>query len=379
VAETDRMPIPGRLRAWSDRLRERPAREVDIAVTVVLSAATVMPTLVPVSQAWWIVALALLASVPVLWRRRAPMRVALVVGLAMTALVMWEKPVLPYGPLVCVYTIAALSPPLLRLLSIPVIGVVVYVSLALPDEQLEVYRAVGTAFVAAYALGTSARARRARTAELAERTRRLAQERAAAAARERTRIARDMHDILTHSVGLMVVQAEAGPVVMRTDHVRAEATFDAIAETGRGALSQLRGLLGTLRSGESHGGEPQPGLDALPHLVERTGRAGLEVTLTSDGEPRTVAADVDVAAYRIVQEALTNVLRHAGARTVRVRLRWAGTTLEIEVADDGRGAHAVTGGHGLAGMRERVTSCGGTLRAGSGDEGFLVAATLPVG
>ncbi|MBC6459611.1 sensor histidine kinase [Actinomadura sp. HBU206391] len=290
MAVTDRVPVPAGLRDRADRFRRRPAREIDIAVAVVVSAATVAPTLVPVSQAWWIVALALLASAPVLWRRRAPMRIGLVVGVAMTALVIWHKPVLPYGPLVCVYTIAALSPPLLRMLSIPVIGVTVYVSLVLPDEQLEVYRAVGTAFAAAYALGTSARARRARAAELAERTRRLAQERATAAARERTRIARDMHDILTHSVGLMVVQAEAGPVVMRSDRRCAEAAFDAIAETGRGALTQLRGLLGTLRSEESAGGEPQPSLDAVPHLVERTARACLEVTLTSAGEPRAVAA-----------------------------------------------------------------------------------------
>jgi signal transduction histidine kinase len=192
-----------------------------------------------------------------------------------------------------------------------------------------------------------------------------------------------MHDILTHSVGLMVVQAEAGPLMLRSDPVRAEAAFDAIADTGRDALTQLRTLLGALRPGENGHREPQPGLAALPDLVERTGQAGLEVTLTSDGVPRRVAADVDVAAYRIVQEALTNVLRHADAHTARVRLRWAETVLEVEIADDGRGAGgaggAGGGGHGLIGMRERASACGGTLRAGPGNGGFVVAAALPVG
>jgi signal transduction histidine kinase len=188
-----------------------------------------------------------------------------------------------------------------------------------------------------------------------------------------------MHDIVTHSVGLMVVQAEAGPLVIRTDPARAEAAFDAIADTGRGALAQLRGALGALRSDGNGVREPRPGLDALPGLIERTRRAGLHVNLTSDGAPRPVTANVDVAAYRIVQEALTNVMRHADARAVQVRLRWVDTALEVEVADDGKGADGVTGGRGLVGMRERTAACGGTLQAGPGREGFVVAATLPVG
>ncbi|MEU6786613.1 histidine kinase [Nonomuraea angiospora] len=371
--------MPGLTERLRTRFQNVPPRVVDIAITVVVSAATVGPALVPVRQPWWVVALAVLASVPVLWRRTAPLVVTCVVGLAMTALVMWEKPMLPYGPLVGTYTIAALSPPLLRLVAIPVIGFGVYVSLALPQENLDSYRVVGTAFVAAYALGTSTRARRARAAELAERALRMERERAIAAAHERARIARDMHDILTHSVGLIVVQAEAGPLMLRADPERAEAAFDAIADTGRGAIAQLRALLGTMRSDQDGHREPQPGLAALPDLVERTGRTGLRVTLTSDGPPRPIPAEVDVAAYRIVQEALTNVLRHAHARTARVRLCWTPGALRVEVADDGRGADGAGGGHGLIGMRERATACGGTLHAGPGDEGFVVVATLPVG
>jgi signal transduction histidine kinase len=105
----------------------------------------------------------------------------------------------------------------------------------------------------------------------------------------------------------------------------------------------------------------------------------LHVNLTSHGTPRPVTANVDVAAYRIVQEALTNVMRHADARAVQVRLRWVDTALEVEVADDGKGADGVTGGRGLVGMRERTAACGGALQAGPGTEGFVVAATLPVG
>lgn len=360
------------IRTVRGRLRSLPPGQVDAGVTALVTAATVLPTLLPEPQPWWAVVLAVLASVPVLWRRRAPVRVAVVVGVAMTGLVVWQAPLLPYGPLVAVYTIAALSPPVLRLLSIPVVGVAVVASLLPAHEGEDTYRLLGTAFAAAYALGASTRAR-------VERVRRLEQERETAAARERTRIARDMHDIVTHSVGLMVVQAEAGPLVTRSDPARADAAFDAIADTGRGALTQLRGLLTTLRTaGGDH--DPQPGLAALPELVARTGHTGLAVTLTADGEPRPVTADVGVATYRIVQEALTNVLRHADADTAHVRLRWTATALEVEVTDDGRAVHASpVGGHGLAGMRERVAACGGTLRAGPDTRGFVVAATLPVG
>ncbi|MCM3885534.1 sensor histidine kinase [Frankia sp. R82] len=362
---------------------------MDVAVTLVVTAATVVPTVAPHPRAWWIVGLAVLASVPVRWRRRAPIRTALVAGLAMTLLVLWEKPLLPFGPLVCVYTIAAVSPPLVRMAAVPVIGSTVFVSLALPHEDADVYRGVGTAFIAAYALGTSARARRAHAAELAERARRLAEEHAAAAAGERVRIARDMHDIVAHAVGLMIVQAEAGPLVVRSHPDRAEAAFDAVADTGRGALAQLRGLLGALRvtgdDGGTHAVEPLPGLDSMPMLVERAGQTGLEISLAAEGRrpERPVPAHVGVAAYRITQEALTNVLRHADARHAHVWLRWTETTLTVEVTDDGRGPGDPVGGYGLAGMRERAAVCGGSLRAGPPENprerGFVVTATLPLG
>ena len=231
----------------------------------------------------------------------------------------------------------------------------------------------------AYALGTGARARRDRIAMLEERARRLAQAHDAAVARERERIAREMHDVLAHSVSLIVVQAEAGPVVVRSDPDKAEAAFDAIAATGRDALGQLRRTLGVLRS-DGPARQPQPDLDDLPALVDQARRAGLEASLSERGDRRPVPAELALAAYRVVQESLTNTVRHAGARRVRVRLDWRQAALHVEVSDDGHGP-APDGhpGHGLVGMRERVTACGGDLRTGVGDGGvgFRVAAALP--
>ncbi|MBB6471647.1 sensor histidine kinase [Sphaerisporangium rubeum] len=367
------------------------AGRTDRAVDGVLAAgvvlATVVPLLLPEPSPWWIIGLGLLASVPVGWRRRAPMVVAVVVGAAMSVLVMWEKPLLPFGPLLAVYTIAELSPTWKRLVAVPAIVVAVGISLVVPGENGETYRLVGTAFVAAYALGTSVRASRSRAAELIERARRLEQEHIAAAAEERTRIARDMHDIITHSVGLMVVQAEAGPVVVRGDPGKAEAVFDAIADVGRGALDELREVLTTLRSpGEGgrpvcgHAGERlseslfQPRLVNLPVLLERS---GLDVVSTTSGTPRPVAGSVEAAVYRIVQEALTNVRKHAGTRAVHLALIWR-ERLTVEITDDGRGP-GERGGYGLVGMRERVAACGGTLRTEAGRSGgFTVRAEFPL-
>ncbi|MGS2647125.1 sensor histidine kinase [Streptosporangium sp. G12] len=365
----------------------RASRTVDGVLTVSVVLATMVPLLPPDPHPWWIIGLGLLASVPVGWRRQAPMAVAVVVGAAMSVLVTWEKPFLPFGPLLAVYTIADLSPARKRLAAIPLIVAAVGSSLVLPGESEETFRLVGTAFVAAYALGTSTRASRSRAAELTERARRQQQEHIAAAAEERTRIARDMHDIVTHSVGLMVVQAEAGPVVIRSDPDKAETVFDTIADTGRGALTELRGALAALRiPGESNGpawghtGERlseslfQPRLANLPALLDRS---GLDVVSTTAGTPRLTTENIEAAVYRIVQEALTNVRKHAGTRAARLTLTW-GQNLTVEIADDGRGP-GEGGGYGVAGMRERATACGGTLNAEAGrNGGFMVRAEFPL-
>jgi signal transduction histidine kinase len=321
---------------------------------LVLAGVVVIASVVPVvlTASWVAVVLAVAASAPILWVRREPLLVGLVVGVATTALAIFiVDPLIPAGPLVAVYFIAASSPPLWRLVTVLAAAIGVTVSLVIPgDDDLNTYRYLAVAYVAAYALGTNTRAQRAQAA--------------AAAASERTRIAREMHDVITHSVGMMVVQAEAGPLVVRSDPDRAIAAFEAIAATGRGAVGQLREVVQALRS---------PGIDSLGDLV--TGVATLEVA----GSARPVSSEVDTTVYRIVQESLTNAMRHASATTIRVRLDWQDRTLGVDVVDDGRGS-AGGQGFGLLGMRERVAACGGTLRTGPGPGGvgFAVHASLPI-
>lgn len=170
----------------------------------------------------------------------------------------------------------------------------------------------------------------------------------------------------------MVVQAEAGPVVVRSDPARAEQAFGAIADAGRDAMVQLRRMLGVLKADEGQR-LPQPTLAQLPELVR--GTAELEVT----GEPRPVPPDTEIAVYRIVQEALTNTVKHAAARHVAVLLYWSSDQLHVTVTDDGRGkAPGTVGGHGLIGIRERAAACGGTAEAGPRPGGgFEVRARLP--
>lgn len=367
------------MRRTAAKLHHLPSYVVDLALTGAVAAGTVGPVLVP-PRSWWIVALAVVASLPVLWRRRAPIPVAVAVGLATIVLLAVQPPLpieMPYGSLVCAYTIAAICSPLWRRVTVVVGGAGVLVSLVVPDEGLAGYGFAAVSFVTAWAIGTGVRARRTQIDALRERARRLEEERAAAVERERTRLARDMHDIVTHSVGSMTVQAEAGAAVLRRDPDRAEAALAVIAETGRDTVGQLRRLLAALRTGDD-GLAHQPGLDALPDLLAHSERGGLGARLEEHGEPRPLQTEAAVAAYRVVQEALSNTLRHAAATSVRVSLRWSESTLTVEVLDDGRGPTGGTG-FGLVGMRERAAACGGTLQAGPGPRGgFAVTLTVPV-
>ncbi|WP_433217143.1 sensor histidine kinase [Microtetraspora malaysiensis] len=359
---------------------------IDAGIAALVLAATLWPQLTWASAGWLGTVSAVAASAPLLWRRRAPVSVAFLVGVATTALSLEQAmPPLPYGALVATYTVAARSPLRWQLPAVACWAGSLVVSLIVPGEPPESFGYLGMAFATAYALGMGARARSAEITALRERARRLEEESVAAAARERTRIVRDMHDILTHSVGMMVVQAEAGVLMVHTRPERAETAFEAIGRTGREAIGQLRHIFGVLRATIPDSAEPPPGLDALGHLAERVGRVGLAVTVETRGTPRPLPPEAEVAAYRLVQEALTNTLRHAGAAMAEVVLDWSPDALRIEVADDGRGpgdrgdGPGPNGGHGLIGMRERVAACGGTFRAGPGRAGgFTVEATLPV-
>lgn len=197
---------------------------------------------------------------------------------------------------------------------------------------------------------------------------------------ERARIARELHDVVAHAVSVMVVQSAAGDSLLDTAPARARESFRTIESTGRAALVELRRLLGLLRSDEDSWLEPQPGLSGLDALVGRVRDAGLVVEVEVDADTSAgIPAGLDLAAYRLVQEALTNVLKHADASSVAVRVRRVGDAIELEVHDDGRGFGATNGGHGLLGMRERVAMFGGELSAGAADGGgFRVQARLPL-
>ncbi|WP_324649993.1 sensor histidine kinase [Georgenia sp. H159] len=256
-----------------------------------------------------------------------------------------------------------------------------------PSELLSLPSAFLAAVVAAWALGRFRRLRTDQVAALAARARAAEADREQrdrqAAADERARIARELHDVVAHSVSVMVRQAEAGRYVSRKDPAAAATALATIADIGREALTDMRALLGVLRPEGGSPTGPQPTLDDLPDLLDRVRASGLPVGLHVDGRPRPLDRAAHLAAYRLVQEALTNVVKHAGAGAqAEVTLSWSGRWLRLRVSDTGSAALPPaqdSPGGGLLGMRERVQLAGGRLRAGpTGDAGFAVEAELPV-
>ncbi|TDD89264.1 sensor histidine kinase [Actinomadura rubrisoli] len=387
-------------RRLTDRARDLPPLAVDAAIAAACWSIMVFQASIDDLLTWWMPVAALANALPLIWRRRYPFTVTVVTGIGTMWLAMAELlGHLPAAQLVATYTFAALCPPVLRLTAVALSAVALALSILVPDDEVLNLGLQGIAFSVAYALGVSARARRSRIAMLEERARRLAGQREAAAARERTRIAREMHDIIAHSMSMIAIQAEAGPVVVRSDPGKAEEVFDTISATARESLAQLRRVLGVLRTDEAATGPP-PDLDGLPALIAGFRHSGLDVTLAIGGEARRVPADLGATAYRIVQESLTNTVKHAGAASATVRLEWAGSALRLEICDDGPGEASAgpvdelgrgraeraghgpesPAGHGLIGMRERVAAADGELTAGPGDGGvgFRVTASLPL-
>ncbi|WEH16566.1 histidine kinase [Streptomyces sp. VNUA24] len=372
-------------RGWWERgraLGEAHPWVVDGGVALLVQAAVTMPFVVPragglPAPTWSAYGLTTLTVVPLVWRRRAPLAVLL--AIMVTSLVYRLAPdgpgqPLPYSGLVIVYTVAVLSPPWKRLVTGVLLLVAVPVGVGLNSRSARELTFSAFVFAAAYVFG--------RLTDARQRAHRVEAERAAA--RERARIAREMHDILSHAVSLMIVQAEAGPVAVRTAPERAEAAFDAISEAGRDAMVQLRRMLGVLREGaeeERVPREPQPGAGDLAGLLDRVRGSGLDVVHEVVGRERPLPAAAGASVFRIVQEALTNTVRHADARTVRVRLVYGEDEVRVEVTDDGRGPRAgQVGGHGLVGVRERAAAHGGTAEtgAGPGGRGFVVRVRIPV-
>jgi signal transduction histidine kinase len=384
------------LPAVGRRLRQlwerTPAGVVDIALAIVVLLAQLAPFVsaqpLPGHHGWpWPMFLPVIAStVPLVWRRRAPFVVLILTEFGAGAYAFFpDGPPQPiwYGALVAMFTLAALAPRWQRVSALVFIGWgAILVTGALDTAARGVLM-----WVTAYALGRAWAARGAQADALRERAQHLERERELEAARERARIARDMHDILAHGVSVMIAQAEAGPVFVGRDDARVSSTFDAISAAGREAMTQLRRILGVLneRPGdtEPNGASPMPTLADVTALVAQVERAGVDVDLVETGVAGEFAADTQIAAYRIMQEALTNVLKHArverGRITVAVRLEWHEEDLMVSVTDNGSTGGAVgSGGHGLIGIAERAAACGGTASCGpAAGGGFRVLASLP--
>jgi signal transduction histidine kinase len=333
---------------------------------------------------------------PLVLRRRYPVAV-LAVSVAATIGYMVIGPVrgpILLGTALAVYTVCSTVERRLALavggLSVCALGITSW------DRSAQVWsdKANGIAFAwlaLAVAVGEAVRSRRAFVAAIEERALRAEHTREEEARRrvaeERMRIARELHDIVGHHIALINVQAGVAAHVLDTQPEQARVALAHVRDAGRSALAELSATVSVLRQGDETDTpqEPMPGLEQLPSLLESFGRAGLHVSRQDEGVPRTIPAAVDLTAYRVVQESLTNVSKHAGTSAATLRLAYRRDGLSIEIEDSGPGTVATadaarTGtGHGLIGMRERAASVGGTFRAGPGpDGGFRVRVDLPL-
>lgn len=405
--------------ALLDRWRRLPPLVADVALAAVVGAVTVVSIVVDDANdserqvTWWGWGLQAVQFAALVWRRRAPAVTAVVVGVAALTYGVANQPdpTIIFALAVAVYTVAALGSRRMSLpfaVAITVAGLVAFAIDRQTDAaDVAVNYVVG---ITSWVVGDSMRAQRERARWLADRQRAEAER---AASDERVRIARDLHDIVAHHLSVVVVQTEAAQEVLAADPSRAEAAMATVGDTARTALAELRQALGALRG--DAGRAPQAGLDGLDDLVASVRATGLAVELRSGGGnagtgpgdgttargaasgddgpsglPDTpagvVGGVVGATAYRVVQEALTNVLRHADARRACVEVDVEAGALVVRVSDDGRGddrsgppSSDGQGGQGLVGMRERVTALGGELAAGPGPGGgFVVRAVLPL-
>jgi signal transduction histidine kinase len=357
----------------------------------VATLATVLPFDPGSPEAWAAYLLVLAHTLPIAVRRRWPLAVlawGLATGVAFAALGL-NLVSLTFAVLVYLYTVAAHRPRLASLAGLAATeALLVLVWLARPGAIGDGGTLVldGLIMAAGWWLGDGARRRqeavasaRQRAAELEEAREELARR---AVTEERLRIARELHDVVAHSMSIIAVQSGVGVHVLDSQPEEARKALAAVEATSRQALVEMRRLLGVLREEAEPRGSlaPAPGLAEVEALAAEVAKAGVRVEVHIEGTPCELPAGLDLSAYRIVQEALTNVVRHAGPATARVAVRYSPGQVALEVVDDGRGPGAEDrGGHGLAGMRERAALYGGTLEAGPvPGGGFRVAATLPV-
>ena len=376
--------------ALAARLRSPSPRLIDVGVALLLGVPVMLGAVVTGHDHHRLAAgigFGLLATVPLLVRRRRPFAVLglLVAGTVLSPVeIAWQLPLM-----LALYTVGAHRSWEATLTAVAaVLGVALAYSLA-GGPNFPIGAVVGTAILSgvAAAIGLYVGGKRASEVALRDRADRLDRERElvaeAAVAAERVRIAQELHDVVAHNVSLIVVQAQALGATAGDERVR-RATDD-LADLGRQTMAEMHRTLKLLRAPgvDPVALEPQPGLADLQALLDRSRSAGVNVELAVQGAVRPLPQGVDLSAFRIVQEALTNVVKHAGRARARVQLTYGPDALELTIVDSGRGmagGPAANGGHGLIGMRERTALFGGTLTAGPRDgDGFEVHASLPYG
>jgi signal transduction histidine kinase len=379
-----------------------PARVQDLILALALTAVDVATLLFYHSQLhpfWAALTLVALETLPLAWRRSSPMMTFLVVGAARVA---YDRAglgfaPLPLGPAIAYFTVIERCPPLIRrvLTGLLVAGMITSQLAPGHNEPYDITVAA-LIFITAGLAGVLSRTRHAYLQEVEARAVQAETQRdagtARAAAAERARIARELHDVVAHHVSLMAVQAEAARSLLPTRPEEAARSVDIIGTTARAALTELRRLLGVLR-----GPAPDPqtapsvSLAGLGTVLDQVREAGLGVELTVTGTSSQLSPGTDLTAYRIIQEALTNSLRHAQASQAEVTLAYEPGYVTVRVTDDGpprAGGNgpapggsgpdgSSSGGFGLAGIAERVASCGGSLTVGPNGTGFAVTARLP--
>lgn len=348
-----------------------------------------------------LVATAVVICAPIAIRRRWPLLALVIsaIGIVIHLLVGWPEGSLPLAVLLLTFTVAARCPLRRAVIGLALVCATIAV-LAVggaPTFDTVGAFAVLANFAAVWALGVAFRNRRAvsdaSVREADERAEAEHQRAARMLAEERLRIAQELHDVVAHSISVIAVQAGVGVHVIDDQPDQARAALEAISATSRGTLAEMRRLLGVLRDSDgARSSAPAPGLAELPRLLDDVRAAGVPATLHVDGTTDRVHAGIELSAYRVVQEAMTNVIKHAGKPTrVEVTVRYLPGSLVVEVADDGRGLAARSGdggadgpadgsGHGLVGMRERVELWGGELSVGPAPGGgYRIKALLPYG
>ena len=340
-------------------------------------------------------------TIPLLFRRSAPLATALALSVLNVPYLIWNysAPTGAVVALIAVYSLGAYTTLVRSLIGlVPLLGTTYGYLIMVDGEFPEAEPSGGIAmtfvalgFFGAWAIGRSVRAPRLYARHLEERAEQLERthqaEMRAAVAEERGQIARELHDVVAHHVSVMTVQAAGARRTLARNPDRSREALEAIEATGRSALAEMRRIVGVLRGPDdapgASGRSPQPGLADLPELVEQLAAVGLPVDVRIDGSPRDLPLGVDLTAYRVVQEALTNTLKHAAASHADVTLRYSPRELVVDVVDDGRGKTDGPDGRrpglGLLGMRERLALYGGDLEAvGRSDQGFRVLARIPL-